>query len=75
MSFRKKNNVYNERRLVFMSKIVGIITITTGVLGTIFGLISLVDQIKNGDKRAKISGEATGEAIVKNLKQQSLVVE
>lgn len=58
-----------------MSKIVGIITITTGVLGTIFGLISLVDQIKNGDKRAKISGEATGEAIVKNLKQQSLVVE
>lgn len=58
-----------------MSKIVGIITITTGVLGTIFGLISLVDQIKNGDKRAKISGEAAGEAIVKNLKQQSLVVE
>ena len=54
-----------------MSKIVGIVTITTGVLGAIFGLISLVDQIKNGDKRAKISGEATGEAIVKNLKQQS----
>ena len=58
-----------------MSKIVGIITITTGILGAIFGLISLVDQIKNGDKRARISGEAAGEAIVKNLKPQGLMAE
>jgi len=41
-----------------------IFSITTGLIGTACSVITAIDQVKNGDRRAAITGEAAGRAIV-----------
>ena len=41
-----------------------IFSIATGLVGTACSIITVVDQVKNGDKRAAITGEAAGRAVV-----------
>ncbi len=57
--------------MFFTTKNVAIITGVTAIIGTVFGLISLIDQIKNGDRRASISGTATGRAITRWLEKNN----
>lgn len=44
-----------------------IFTIVTGVVTTVAAVVSTVDQIMNGDKRAGIAGEAAGKTIAGKL--------
>lgn len=44
-----------------------IFTIVTGVVTTVAAVVSTVDQIMNGDKRAGIAGEAAGKAVAGKL--------
>ena len=42
-------------------------TIVTGIVTTVAAVVSTVDQIMNGDKRAGIAGEAAGKALAGKL--------
>lgn len=45
-----------------------IFSVITGVIGTVCAVIGLVDQVKNGDRRAAIQGCATGLTLGNYLK-------
>ena len=45
-------------------KILGILNVVFGGLGALAGIITAIDAIKNGDKRAAITGDAAGRASV-----------
>jgi hypothetical protein len=44
-----------------------IFTIVTGIVTTVAAVVSTVDQIMNGDKRAGIAGDAAGKAVAGKL--------
>ena len=44
-----------------------IFTIVTGVVTTVAAVVSTVDQIINGDRRAAIAGNAAGKAIANKV--------
>ena len=45
-------------------KTLGILNVVFGGLGALAGIVTAVDAIKNGDKRAAITGDAAGRAAV-----------
>ena len=49
-----------------------IFSIATGLIGTACSVITAVDQIKNGDKRAAITGEAAGRAVVDECQRRKI---
>ena len=49
------------------SKSMIVFTIVTGIVTTIAAVVSTVDQIINGDKRAAIAGDAAGKAVAGKL--------
>ena len=48
-------------------------TLVTGVISTVATVVTAVDQIKNGDKRAAITGEYAGRAAVDEAEKRGIV--
>lgn len=44
-----------------------IFTVVTGVVTTVAAVVSTVDQLINGDRRAAIAGDAAGKAVAGKL--------
>lgn len=49
-----------------------IFSIATGLIGTACSVITAVDQVKNGDRRAAITGEAAGRAVVDECQRRKI---
>lgn len=49
-----------------------IFSIATGLVGTACSIITVVDQVKNGDKRAAITGDAAGRAVVDECQKRKI---
>lgn len=49
-----------------------IFSVATGVIGTACSVIMAIDQIKNGDRRAAITGEAAGRAAVDECQKRGI---
>lgn len=49
--------------MFFTAKTQIIITCVTAIAGATFGLISLIDQLVNADRRAILTGTATGDRL------------
>lgn len=47
-----------------MSKGFLIFGVATGIIGTLCSVVTAVDQVKNGNKRAAIAGRACGQQII-----------
>ena len=56
-----------------MSKFLFGFTIVTGVISTIASVVTAADQIKNGDKRAAITGEYDGRAAVDECQKRGII--
>ena len=55
-----------------MNKGFMIFSIVTGVIGTVCSVATAVDQIKNGDRRAMLTGQAAGETIVDECQRRKI---
>lgn len=49
-----------------------IFSIVTGLIGTACSVVTAVDQVKNGDRRAILTGEAAGRAVVDECQQRKI---
>lgn len=48
-----------------------IASVALGAIGTVASVAASVDQIKNGDKRAAITGAAAGQAIAQHAQENN----
>lgn len=55
-----------------MNKGFMIFSIVTGAITTVATVATAVDQIKNGDKRAAITGDAAGRAVVDECQKRRI---
>lgn len=49
-----------------------IFSVVTGLVGTACSVITAVDQVKNGDRRAVLTGEAAGRAVVDECQKRRI---
>lgn len=49
-----------------------IFSIVTGLIGTACSVATAIDQVKNGDRRAAIAGDAAGRAVVDECQRRKI---